>query len=510
MEVVVEGHGLTPDEVIAVARRDAKVSVGERARKAVAASRQIVDELGESPDPVYGVSTGFGALATVFIPAERRTDLQTAVVRSHAAGVGAPIEREVVRAMMLLRLRSLAMGHSGVRLEVVDQIAAVLNAGITPLVPEHGSLGCSGDLAPLSHAGLTLMGEGQAENSEGEVIAAADALDSAGISPLQLETKEGLALINGTDGMLANLLLACADTAMLLRTAEVAAAMSIEALMGTDRTFAEDLTALRAHPGQATSARNLCRVLDGSAVVTSHREAHGRVQDAYSLRCAPQVTGAARDTLVWVEGVVGAELESAIDNPVVLTDGTVASSGNFHGAPLALAADFLAIAAADVGSIAERRIDRLMDTNRSEGLPPFLGDDPGVDSGLMIAQYSAAALVAENRRLAAPASVDTIPTSAMQEDHVSMGWGAARKLRVLLGNLRDIIAVELLAAARGLDLRAPLEPAPASAAVVSLLRDTVAGPGPDRFVAPDIAAVSALVGDGSVLAAVESAIGPLE
>ena len=510
MQVVVDGPGLTPEEVIAVARRDAKVSVGERARKAVVASRQIVDELGESPDPVYGVSTGFGALATVFIPPERRTDLQTAVVRSHAAGVGPPVEREVVRAMMLLRLRSLAMGHSGVRLAVVDQIAAVLNAGITPVVPEHGSLGCSGDLAPLSHAGLTLMGEGDAANAAGQPMAAGDALAEAGITPLRLETKEGLALINGTDGMLANLLLACADATQLLRTAEVAAAMSIEALMGTDRTFAEDLTALRAHPGQASSARNLCRLLDGSGVVTSHREAHGRVQDAYSLRCAPQVTGAARDTLVWVEGVARAELESAIDNPVVLSDGTIASSGNFHGAPLALAADFLAIAAADVGSIAERRVDRLMDANRSDGLPPFLGDDPGVDSGLMIAQYSAAALVAENRRLAAPASVDTIPTSAMQEDHVSMGWAATRKLRVLLGNLRDIVAVEVLAAARALDLRAPLEPARASAAVVALLRETVPGPGPDRFVAPDIAAVSSLVGDGSLLAAVESVIGPLE
>ena len=510
VEVVVEGHGLTADGVIAVARRDAKVSVGERARKAVAASRQIVDELGESPDPVYGVSTGFGALATVFIPPERRTDLQTAVVRSHAAGVGPPIEREVVRAMMLLRLRSLAMGHSGVRVAVVEQLAKVLNAGITPIVPEHGSLGCSGDLAPLSHVGLTLMGEGQAHDSAGEVVDAGDALSGAGIAPLRLETKEGLALINGTDGMLANLLLACADAALLVRTAEVAAAMSVEALKGTDRTFAADLTALRAHPGQATSARNLCRILDGSGVVASHREAHGRVQDAYSLRCAPQVTGAARDTLMWVEGVAGAELESAIDNPVVLTDGTLASSGNFHGAPLALAADFLAIAAADVGSIAERRIDRLMDATRSDGLPPFLGEDPGVDSGLMIAQYSAAALVADNRRLAAPASVDTIPTSAMQEDHVSMGWAATRKLRVLLGNLRDIVAVELLAAARALDLRTPLKPSPATAAVVALLRETVAGPGPDQFVAPDIASVSAGVGDGSVLAAVESVIGPLE
>ena len=510
MQVVVDGPGLTPADVIAVARRGAEVTLGEEARKAIDRSRRIVDELAESDEPVYGVSTGFGALATVFIPADRRTDLQTSVIRSHAAGIGSPIEREVVRATMLLRLRSLAMGHSGVRCEVAEQMAAVLNAGITPVVPEHGSLGCSGDLAPLAHIGMTLIGEGRAETADGRVVDAGEALTAASIAPLQLETKEGLALINGTDGMLANLLLACADAALLVRTAEIAAAMSIEALMGTDRTFAEDLTALRAHPGQATSARNLRRLMAGSDVVTSHREAHGRIQDAYSLRCAPQVTGAARDTLTWVETVVAAELESAIDNPVVLTDGTVASSGNFHGAPLALAADFLAIAACDVGSIAERRVDRLLDANRSDGLPPFLGQDPGVDSGLMIAQYSAAGLVAENRRLAAPASVDTIPTSAMQEDHVSMGWAATRKLRVLLENLQGIVAVELLAASLALDLRAPLTPSPASAAVIAEIRQNVAGAGPDRFVAPDMAAVSALIGDGSVLAAAESVIGLLE
>lgn len=509
MQVVVEGPGLTPEQVIAVARRDAAVSLGEQAHKAIAASRHIVDALADSNEPVYGVSTGFGALATVFIPPERRTDLQTAVIRSHAAGIGPPVEREVVRATMLLRLRSLAMGYSGVRGEVAEQLAAVLNAGITPVVPEHGSLGCSGDLAPLAHIALTLMGEGQAQTADGSVVDAAEALAAASIEPLRLETKEGLALINGTDGMLANLVLAGADAGRLIRTAEIAAAMSIEALMGTDRTFAADLTALRAHAGQAASARNLRRLLAGSEVVTSHREAHARVQDAYSLRCAPQVTGAARDTLLWVEGVAAAELESAIDNPVVLADGTVASSGNFHGAPLALAADFLAIAAADVGSIAERRVDRLMDPNRSDGLPPFLGNDPGVDSGLMIAQYSAAALVAENRRLAAPASVDTIPTSAMQEDHVSMGWAATRKLRLLLNNLQGIVSVELLAAARALDLRAPLAPSPASAAVIALVRQAVEGPGPDRYVSPEIAEVCRLVEDGSVLTTVEAVIGPL-
>ena len=484
--------------------------IGDQAHEALAASHAVMEKLVLSDEPVYGVSTGFGALATVFIPADRRVELQAALIRSHAAGVGPPIEREIVRATMLLRLRSLAMGVSGVRPVVAEQLAALINAGVTPVVPEHGSLGCSGDLAPLAHIALALMGEGPAQAPDGSRTDAGAALVATSIEPLELEAKEGLALINGTDGMLAHLVLACADAALLLRTAEIAAAMSIEALLGTDRTFASDLTRLRPQPGQSTSARNLMKLLAGSEIVSSHRADHARVQDAYSLRCAPQVTGAARDTLAWVEGVRDRELEAAIDNPVILRDGQVASSGNFHGAPLALAADFLAIAACDVGSIAERRIDRLMDHTRSDGLPPFLGLDPGVDSGLMIAHYSAAALVAENRRLAAPASVDTIPTSAMQEDHVSMGWGACRKLRTLLTNLRGIVAIELLAAARAIDLRAPLAPAPATGRVVAALRERVEGPNHDRFLSPEIAAVDELVADGSVLAAAESEIGPLE
>ncbi|MBW3536603.1 MAG: histidine ammonia-lyase [Actinobacteria bacterium] len=510
MEVVVEGPGLTSEDVIAVARDGAQVSIGQQAQAALAASRDVIDKLVSSDEPVYGVSTGFGALATVFIPSDRRVELQAALIRSHAAGVGPAIEPEVVRATMLLRLRSLCMGYSGVRPLLAEQLAALLNAGITPVVPEHGSLGCSGDLAPLAHIALALMGEGETNGPDGELTDAGAALAAASIEPVELQTKEGLALINGTDGMLAHLVLACADTALLLRTAEIAAAMSIEALLGTDRTFAPDLTRLRPQPGQAVSARNLVRLLDGSQIVASHRSDHARVQDAYSLRCAPQVTGAARDTLEWVRGVADRELEAAIDNPVVLPDGQVASSGNFHGAPLALAADFLAIAACDVGSIAERRIDRLMDHTRSDGLPPFLGLDPGVDSGLMIAHYSAAALVAENRRLAAPASVDTIPTSAMQEDHVSMGWAACRKLRTLLTNLRGIVAIELLSAARAVDLRAPLHPAPATARVVAAVRERVEGPAHDRYVSPEIAAVDQLVADGTVVAAAESEIGPLE
>jgi histidine ammonia-lyase len=510
MEVIVGGKGLAVREIVAVARGRAPVAIAASARQRMVDSRARVERLADSTEPAYGVSTGFGALASVFIPPAKRTELQRALIRSHAAGVGPAVEAEVVRATMLLRLRSLAMGFSGTRLEVADQLAGLLNAGIVPVVPEHGSLGCSGDLAPLAHIALVLMGEGRAFDPSGAEVDGAEALRAAGLEPLALASKEGLALINGTDGMLANLVLAATDVRLLLREADLAAAMSIEALLGTDRTFLPDLSDLRPHPGQAASCRNLVRLLEGSAIVASHREGHSRVQDAYSLRCAPQVTGAARDTLDWVDTIVARELDSAIDNPVVLEDGRVASSGNFHGAPLALAADFLAIAAADVGSIAERRIDRMLDRTRSDGLPPFLGDDPGVDSGHMIAQYSAAGLVAENRRLAAPASVDSIPTSAMQEDHVSMGWGATRKLRQLTVNLRRIVAIEVLTAARATELRAPLEPAAASAAVIAELRKTVAGPGPDRFLSPEIEATVVALEDGSLLAAAESAIGALE
>jgi histidine ammonia-lyase len=386
---------------------------------------------------------------------------------------------------------------------------ALLNAGITPVVPEHGSLGASGDLAPLAHCALVLIGEGSVLGADGAPVPAADALRDAGIEPIELGPKEGLALINGTDGMLGMLLLAIRDLWLLLRVADIAAAMSVEALLGTNRAFAEDLLALRPQPGQAASAANLMRLLADSAIVASHRYDDPRVQDAYSLRCAPQVTGAARDVLAYAEQVAAAELVSAIDNPMVLPDGRVESCGNFHGAPVAFACDFLAIAAADVGSIAERRTDRLLDAARSHGLPPFLTEDAGVNSGLMLSHYTQAALVAENRRLAAPASVDSIPTSAMQEDHVSMGWGAARKLRIALCNLGRILAVELVSAGHGLDLRAPLEPGPGTKAALQSLRERVAGPGPDRWLSPDLDVAEELVTNGDILRAVESAIGEL-
>ncbi|MEV6744207.1 histidine ammonia-lyase [Streptomyces sp. NPDC051080] len=513
--VVVGTSGTTAQDVIAVARGNARVELSAAAVDALAAAREIVDALAAKPEPVYGVSTGFGALASRHISQDLRAQLQRNIVRSHAAGMGPRVEREVVRALMFLRLKTVASGHTGVRPEVAQTMADVLNAGITPVVHEYGSLGCSGDLAPLSHCALTLMGEGDAEGPDGTVRPAGELLAAHGITPVELREKEGLALLNGTDGMLGMLVMALADLKSLYTSADITAALSLEALLGTDKVLAPELHAIRPHPGQGVSADNMLRVLAGSGLTGRHAEITGdapRVQDAYSVRCAPQVNGAGRDTLDYAAVVAARELASAVDNPVVLPDGRVESNGNFHGAPVAYVLDFLAIVAADLGSITERRTDRLLDKNRSHGLPPFLADDAGVDSGLMIAQYTQAALVSEMKRLAVPASADSIPSSAMQEDHVSMGWSAARKLRTAVDNLARIVAVELYAATRAVELRAAggLTPAPASQAAIKALRAAgVQGPGPDRFLAPDLAAADAFVRAGKLVAAVEPVTGPL-
>ncbi|WP_328682369.1 histidine ammonia-lyase [Streptomyces sp. NBC_00322] len=509
--VVVGTSGTTAEDVIAVAREGARIELSEEAVAALAAARGIVDALAAKPEPVYGVSTGFGALASRHISPELRAQLQRNIVRSHAAGMGPRVEREVVRALMFLRLKTVASGHTGVRPEVAQTMADVLNAGITPVVHEYGSLGCSGDLAPLSHCALTLMGEGDAEGPDGTVRPAGELLAEHGIAPVVLREKEGLALLNGTDGMLGMLVMALADLQRLYTTADITAALSLEALLGTDKVLAPELHAIRPHPGQGVAAANMSAVLKGSGLVGHFQEEEApRVQDAYSVRCAPQVAGAGRDTLAHARLVADRELASAVDNPVVLPDGRVESNGNFHGAPVAYVLDFLAIVAADLGSIAERRTDRLLDKNRSHGLPPFLADDAGVDSGLMIAQYTQAALVSEMKRLAVPASADSIPSSAMQEDHVSMGWSAARKLRTAVGNLNRILAVELYAATRAIELRRHLTPAPASQAAIGALRAAgVEGPGPDRFLAPDLEAADAFVRDGKLIAAVEPVTGTL-
>jgi histidine ammonia-lyase len=511
--VVVGTSGLTPEQVLAVARHGARIELSEEAVRALTASREVVDALAAKPDPVYGVSTGFGALATRHIGPDLRTRLQRNIVRSHAAGMGPRVEREVVRALMFLRLKTVCSGRTGVRPEVAQAMADLLNAGITPVVHEYGSLGCSGDLAPLSHCALALMGEGEAEGPDGELRPVRDLLAAHGLRPVELKEKEGLALLNGTDGMLGMLLTALADLRLLYTSADVTAAMTLEALLGTDRVLAPDLHAIRPHPGQADSAANMLAVLHGSEMTGQHQGDEPRVQDAYSVRCAPQVAGAGRDTLAHAELVAERELAAAVDNPVVLPDGRVESNGNFHGAPVAYVLDFLAIAAADLASIAERRTDRLLDKARSHGLPAFLADDPGVDSGLMIAQYTQAALVSELKRLAVPASVDSIPSSAMQEDHVSMGWSAARKLRHVVDDLARVVAVELVAASRALELRRTatgLAAAPATWAVVEAARAAeVAGPGPDRYLAPDLAAAETFVREGGVVHAAEAVTGPL-
>ena len=515
-EVEVGIGALSIDDVVAVARHDARIVLSEASRAEVAKSRAIIDALANDPVPHYGISTGFGALATQHIPLEKRQQLQRSLVASHAAGSGEPVEREVVRALMLLRISTLATGRTGIRPETLDAYVAMLNAGITPVVREYGSLGCSGDLAPLAHCALALMGEDEVVDAAGHLTNAENALRAAGIEPVQLQEKEGLALINGTDGMLGMLCLAIADLRMLLTSADVAAGLSVEGLLGSDAVFADDLQQLRPHPGQALSAANLRKVLAGSGIRESHREpgACTRVQDAYSLRCSPQVIGAARDTLEHATTVATRELAAAVDNPVVTLDGRVESNGNFHGAPVAYVLDFLAIVIADVASMSERRTDRFLDVARNHGLPPFLADDPGTDSGLMIAQYTAAGIVSELKRLASPASVDSIPSSAMQEDHVSMGWAGARKLRRAVDGLARVLAIETLTATRGIQLRAPLTPGPVAAAVIAALTDeagpTAGMPGRDRYLSPEIERAVALVKSGAVRDAAARAAGSLD
>ena len=494
MTITLNSSGLTMEQVVEVARGGAKIEISKEALEKMAATRAHIETLAKAETPVYGISTGFGALAHQHIAPEDRVQLQKSLIRSHAAGMGDPVEKEVVRALMLLRLKTLVSGRTGVRPELATTYAALLNANITPIVHEYGSLGCSGDLAPLAHCALVLMGEGRAVGPDGVEKPVPELLAAAGIKPIELREKEGLALINGTDGMLGMLILALHDLNKLTDQADVVAAMSVEAQMGTDQVFRPELhEPLRPHPGQATSAANMFAALAGSEVVASHRVGDDRVQDAYSLRCAPQVAGAVRDTITHATLVATRELAATVDNPVVLESGEVTSNGNFHGAPVGYVLDFLAIAATDLSSISERRTDRMLDRYRSNGLTPFLAGDAGVDSGLMIAQYTQAGLVSENKRLSVPASVDSIPSSAMQEDHVSMGWHAGRKLRKVVDNLRRVVAIELVTAARALDMRAPLKPAPITGALLAKLRKEVPGVGPDRFLAPELEAAERLL-----------------
>ncbi|NBQ92899.1 MAG: histidine ammonia-lyase [Micrococcales bacterium] len=494
--VIIKPSGTTFEDVLAVARGNAKVEISAESIQAMTETRNRVEEIAAHDEAVYGISTGFGALASSKIDLKDRVQLQKALIRSHAAGIGPIVEKEVVRALMTLRLKTLASGRTGARPVVAETMAAILNSGITPVVHEFGSLGCSGDLAPLAHCAMVMMGEGRAFGPDDVEAPVPTLLANAGITPVELVEKEGLALINGTDGMLGMLILAITDLEKLLDQSDLITAMSIEGLLGTDQVLRAELhEPLRPHPGQARSAQNMFTALQGSEIVASHRVGDGQVQDAYSLRCAPQVAGAVRDTIAYAKQVAHRELAATIDNPIVLENGEVTSNGNFHGAPVGYVLDFLAIAATDLSSISERRIDRMMDKHRNNGLSPFLAGDAGVDSGLMIAQYTAAGLVSDSKRLAVPASVDSIPSSAMQEDHVSMGWHAGRKLRKVVDNLRYVLAIELIGAARCIELRSPLKPATATAAMITKLRKVVPGVGPDTFMAPEIQAAAELLAE---------------
>ena len=509
-KVLINTSGLDRDSVVKVSRENVEVEITPSALEAIARSSKIVEDLAKSDQPVYGISTGFGALSTKHIALSDRVALQQSLIRSHAAGMGEVVETEVVRAMQLLRLRTLCSGATGVRPVVAETMAAMLNASITPVVFEYGSLGCSGDLAPLSHCALALMGEGEVFDKIGQRRPSIDVLKENNIKPILLREKEGLALINGTDGMLGMLLLAITDLIELCKLADIATALSVEALLGTDQVFAPEMhEPLRSHPGQVASAANIFTLLKNSPLVASHRFDDTRVQDAYSLRCAPQVAGAVRDTVTHALNVAHRELAAMIDNPVVTNTGEIRSNGNFHGAPVGYVLDFLAIAACDLGSISERRTDRMLDVNRSMGLPAFLAFNAGVDSGLMIAQYTQASMVSENKRLAAPASVDSIPSSAMQEDHVSMGWNAARKLRLAIDNLRRILAIEILTATRAIDFRAPLTASPALMNVHAEVRKVVSGPGPDKVLADEMKLVDDLAKSLSLRHAAELIAGPL-
>jgi histidine ammonia-lyase len=508
VEAIAIGEPLRVEDVISVAAGTG-VRLEEPARTRIRAARAVIDRAVAAGSTMYGVTTGFGALADTRIEPGQASELQRGIVTSHATAVGPDLSRAEARAMLLLRAHVLALGHSGVREEVVDRMVDMLNHDLIPAVPEQGSLGASGDLAPLACLALPLIGRGRVLTPGGSEPAA-EALARAGLEPLELQAKEGLALVNGTQGMLAIGVLALERSRTLFRTADVVAAMSIEALLGTDAPFDERLQRLRPHPGQAASAANLRALLAGSPIRESHRESTHLVQDAYSLRCTPQVHGAARDTLAHAVKIIGTEINAVSDNPIVLPDDDeVRSGGNFHGMPVAVAMDALALSLVPVASISDRRLYRLLDPKLSNGLPPFLVPESGLNSGFMLIQYTAASLVSESKATAHPASVDSIPSSAGQEDHVSMGMTAARHARSILADAEVVIALEALAAAQAIDLRAPLEPGPATRAAHDLLRTHVPFVEHDREFGADIAAAVDLVRSGALADAVAGVTGPL-
>jgi histidine ammonia-lyase len=502
------GEDLTAAEVWDVAVEGAGVALDDSAREKMAAARAVVDEALASEEPTYGVTTGFGRFVTTRIPGELANELQLRLLRSHACGVGEPYPREIVRAAMVMRANTLAKGYSGTRAEVAELLLALLDRDVVPYVPSRGSVGASGDLAPLAHLALPLVGEGRAW-VDGELVSGAAALGQAGLEPVQLQAKEGLSLVNGTQFMGAFAALGVVRAWRLARSADVACAMSVEALQGSRESFSPRIHDLRRLPGQSASAANVFELLEGSAIIEAHRWCD-RVQDAYSLRCAAQVHGASRDLLDYVDRTASAELNAATDNPLVFPeDGTMLSNGNFHGQPLAFALDAMAMAASELANISERRTERLVNPALSEGLPAFLALDGGLNSGFMIPQYVAASLVSENKSLCHPASVDSIPTSAGQEDHVSMGNASGLKAWQVLANSERVLAIELLAGAQAVELHAPLRPGVGA----SIAREIVRSHSPrlvdDRPLSDDIEVISGAIRDGSLVAAVEAEAGPL-
>ncbi len=493
--VIVNGDGLTPNQVADIAHKRAKAVASDDLAARMGPARELVDRAVEAGSVIYGVTTGFGALATTNIGEHELEELQLNLIRSHATGIGDPLPDELVRAILLLRARTLSQGHSGVRPVVVERLLDMLDRDILPVVPSKGSVGASGDLAPFAHLALPLIGEGLVK-VDGAIMSPED----AGLEPLSLVAKEGISLLNGTEGMTSLGVIALERARRLIEAADIAAALSVEALLGHSSPFRPEIHALRPHPGQMASAARIAALLEGSAIVESHSEdLDHAVQDPYSLRCAPQVHGAVADTIDHLETILTRELGAVVDNPIVFPEtGEVLSGGNFHGEPLAFALDFAAIAVAELGAISERRTDRLLDPVRSQGLPAFLAARPGIESGYMIGQYLQAALVAENKILAHPASVDSIPTSGSQEDHVSMGWGAGIKLLTVLENVRTVLAVEILCGVQGLEYRAPLSPAPGTARVLELVRAHVPSLDSDRAPSAEIETVAGLIGDGAL------------
>ena len=499
------GNDLRIDDVWEVAVHRAPVALTDEARASMRAARALVDR---APEHTYGVNTGFGRFVSESIPDDQVDELQLRLLRSHACGVGEPYPAEVVRAAMLLRANALAKGYSGAHVQTVELLIECLNRGVLPRVPARGSVGASGDLAPLAHLALPLVGEGRAW-FEGTLYGGAEALAAAGLEPITLAAKEGLSLINGTQFMASMAALALVRARRLARTADIACALSLESLQGSRTSFHPAIHRARPLRGQIDSAANILRLLEGSAIIESHRWCD-KVQDAYSLRCAPQVHGASRDLLDYIEATVTVELNAATDNPLVLVDeGLVVSNGNFHGQPLAFGLDTLAMAVSELASISERRVERLVNPSLSEGLPPFLTVEGGLNSGFMILQYVAASLVSENKSLCHPASVDSIPTSAGQEDHVSMGNAAGLKALQVLANAERALAIELLAGAQAIEFLAPLEPGPGVRATHDAVRELSERLRDDRSLSDDIERVADAIRDGSILAAAEAEIGPL-